>query len=279
MTDPNNNSFKQWRRGGVLLLAGLLCGLWTGGCASSTPPSGFARGQVADMLPKLALVTTGPLAAVLTNADSFSADFTLTVTAGGGAPTKLSGRLLAGGGKLRLAADFSPSHRRLAADDCDVIWDQAAGRGFVDSEALQGYAPLAGGVHFTNVLTQVVNGGPDRMEDHPVDQANVTLLGENDQMFRLLVSRALDLGRLPVRIQSLNGPDLFTLTLSNLQPVRPGPADFLPPEGFTKFADAGVLIEELATRQQNVLGGSGGDSVGPPAGTPTARYGSPTQQP
>jgi hypothetical protein len=77
----------------------------------------------------------------------------------------------------------------------------------------------------------------------------------------------------------LNGPDLFTLTLSNLQPVRPGPADFLPPEGFTKFADAGVLIEELATRQQNVLGGSGGDSVGPPAGTPAARYGSPTQQP
>ena len=279
MTDPNNDSFSQWRRGGLFLLAGLLGLFWTGGCSSSTPPSGFARGQVADLLPKLALVTTGPLAVVLTNAETVSADFTLTITAGGGAPTKLSGRLLAGGGKLRLAADFSPSHRRLAADECAVIWDETAGQGYVVSEALQGYAPLAGVVHFTNVLTRVVAGGPDRMEDHPVDQANLTLLGENDQMFRLLASRALDLGRLPVGIQSLNGPDLFTLTLSNIQRVRPGANDFLPPDGFTKFAAAGALIDELAIRQQNVFGGSGGVSGGQPAGTPPAHYGNATQVP
>jgi len=279
MTDPNNDSLTQSCRVGLLLLAGLVCALWTGGCASSNPPSGFARGQVADMLPKLALVATGPLAAVLTNADAFSADFTLTITAGGGAPTKLSGRLLTGGGKLRLAADFSPSHRRLAADECDVIWNGATGQGYVVSEALQGYAPLAGGVHFSNVLTQVVTGGPDRLEDHPLDQANVTLLGENDQMFRLLVSRALDLDFLPVRIQSMNGPDLFTLTLSNLQRVRPGSGDFLVPYGFTKFAGAGALIDELVIRQQNFFGGSSGEPGEQPAGTPAAHYGNASQVP
>jgi hypothetical protein len=256
MANPNNGALERWTHDLGILFWGMMFALLASGCVHTQPRNGFARGGAETLLPKLTSVATGPAAVLLTNGKGFRSEFTMTLEDASESPLKLSGRVFARGGKLRLEAAFDQSHNKsVPAGDFGVIWDAAANQGYVFSETLQGYAPINEAVRFTNLLTQVVAGQTERIEGHLVDKANVTVMGSDGQTLIIQLLRAQDLGDLPLRIRSLNRPHSFALALSKIQLVRPADDLFLPPDGFTKYESEAALINELAARQQSVFGG------------------------
>jgi hypothetical protein len=212
------------------------------------------RGAPATLLPRLIGVTTGPVAVLVTNGGTFSAAVKLTFDEQTGTPLNLSGILLVRGDKFRL--EYSQiADKPLPGGVVDLIWDATARQGWVLSEGLQGYAPIADVVGCTNLLTQVLPGSSGRVDGHPVDQANVTLQCGDGQTIALQLSRALDLGHLPLQIRFVNQSDTFLLALSNFQTTKLEDGLFLPPDDFRKFDTAVALVKELADRQQNVANG------------------------
>lgn len=218
------------------------------GC-SSNPPSVYAKGGPAELLPRLAAVITGPVGMLLTNKNAFSSEFTIQFQDGFGNPMQVSGQILMRGGKLRLEAVFA---KTMATGDIGLIWDAASRGGFVFSEDLQGYAPIYGAVQFTNLVTQLVISPIDRMEGHPVEKANVSVKCSDGQSKGYQILGAKDLAGLPLQITSLNSLPPFTLTLSQVRLELPGEELFLPPDGFTRYASETAMLNELGTRQ---LGG------------------------
>jgi hypothetical protein len=79
-------------------------------------------------------------------------------------------------------------------------------------------------------------------------------MGSDGQTIALQLSRARDLGNLPLEIRSADGPNPFSLTLTNIRLILPAKALFLPPDDFTKYENETALVEELTARQQNVFG-------------------------
>jgi hypothetical protein len=256
MANPNRNPSKRSAQGKAILLSCVIFTLWASGCAHTDQRTSFAHGGPATLVPKLTSVTTWPLALLLTNGGGFESEFTMTLTDASGAPLKLSGPLLVRGGKLRLEAAFDKSSDKSARmGSFGVIWDEAAHQGYVLSEALQGYAPITGLVRCTNLLIQVIAGKNERIEGHPVDTANVTVMGTDGQTITAQLLRAQDLGNLPLQIDSQNSPHPFTLALSKIQTIVPKEELFFPPYGFTKYPDETVMLDELETRLYTVLGG------------------------
>jgi hypothetical protein len=235
-----------------ILLWGILLMLWAGGCAHT---NGFTKGGTEALLPKLTSVATGPVAVLLTNGNAFRSEFTMTLEDASEPPLQFSGRIFARGGKLRLETAFDKSNgKSMRADDFGVIWDVAAHQGYVFSEALQGYAPINEAVRFTNLPAQVIAGQTERIEGHPVDKANVTVMGNDGQTMILQLLRAQDMGNLPLQIHSFDSPQSFALALSKIQSVMPAEELFLPPDGFTKYESETAMLNELAARQRNVSG-------------------------
>jgi len=211
------------------------------------------------LLPKLTSMTTGGVAMLLTNGNTFSSEFTMTLEDGTERPLNVTGQAFRRGGKILIETAFGKSER---AGEFGVIWDVAANQGFVYSEALQGYAPINEAVQFTNLMTQVIDGQSERIEGHPIDKANVTVVGNDGQLTTFQISRSQDMGNLPLQIDLLTSPHPFTLALSKIQSIIPAEELFLPPDGFTKYESEAAMLDELAARQQSVLEGgsdSGGD--------------------
>jgi hypothetical protein len=256
-TNPDHRPLAPWRHGpGLLLLAAMVLALGAGGCSSSRP-NGPVPGSMEASLPRLASVMNGPVAMLLTNADGFRADFTMSFEDEAQHPVTVSGWIVTFGGKIRLDAVPTKSSRKSQGDaGFGVIWDAAAGQGYAFSEALQGYAPIGGPVHFTNVLTEVVASEPDRIEGHPVEKVNVMVLGDDGERTTFQLLRAPDMGGLPLQIYSPDRPHSFMLTLSKIQPATPQEDLFLPPDGFTKYDGESALVTELAIRQQGVIEGT-----------------------
>jgi len=90
---------------------------------------------------------------LVTNGGRYSAEFTLDLDDRKGPPLKLSGVLLVCGEKLRLEYNRL-NGKSLPEGNIDVIWDAAAHRGWVLSEALQAYGPVNDVVRCTNVLAE-----------------------------------------------------------------------------------------------------------------------------
>lgn len=218
------------------------------GCSTS-PPNVFAKGGPAELLPKLTSVITGPVGVLLTNAPAFSANVTIEFDDGHGNRSQVAGQLLMRGGQLRLEVSFDKS---MTAGAMALIWDAAANQGFIFSEDLQGYAPIYGMVRFTNTVTQLVNSPIQRIDGHPVDKANMSVMCSNAQRMGYQIFRAKDMGSLPMQINSLNSQQPFTLSLTKVRLERPAEELFLPSDGFTKYASVMAMINELGTRQ---LGG------------------------
>lgn len=236
-----------------MMLAGSAMAWWTCGCLHRD----FNAGREAETtLPKLTALWTGPVANLLTNQSGFESECLITLAGGAESQPKLSGRIFGLGGKLRL--EIVPGKAKAksgGAGEFGVIWDAAASQGFLLSEAMQGYAALQRSVQFTNLLTQTTAGQPDRLEGHLVDHVNVTAMGSDGQTIALQLTRAQDLGNLPLEIRSADGLNPFTITLTNVRLILPAKALFLPPDDFTKYETETALVEELTARQQNVFGG------------------------
>ena len=237
------------------LSSGLALALLTGGCAGSRHQDGFTGGARDEWLERPPPFMTGPAAVFLTNLDGFSAQATITIqTTAAGAHT-ISGQLLERQGKLF----FEPIPRQSAGKHPDpgqfsFIWDIAAGRGYVLSEALQGYAPVGSAVRFAPPAIQSSAIPMEPFQDHPVNEAMATYPAGNASpaAFHLLCAR--DLNGLALRIESTNEPVPFTLTLSKVRIDRPAEGLFEPPEGFTKYQSEEALLDELASREQSLRG-------------------------
>lgn len=240
------------------MLAGFAIWWWTCGCVHRESNAGR---ETEATLPKLTALMTGPVANLLTNQAGFESECAITLGGATKSERKISGRIFARGGKLRLETIPGKSKSR-GAGEFGVIWDVAASQGFVLSDALQGCAAVKGSVRFTNLLTGLATGQSDRMEGHPVDQVEVTAMGSDGQRTLLQLTRAQDLGDLPLQIRSADEPNSFVLTLSQVRLLLPAEALFQPPDGFTKYQSEPAMLDELAARQQDVFG-EGHNQTGP----------------
>jgi hypothetical protein len=221
------------------------------GCASSQP-TGFVKGGPEVLLPKLTSLITGPVGILLTNGNAYSSEFSMTFEEDLEHP--ISGQILVRGGKIRLEAVFATKNKKSAVvGEFGLIWDEGSNQGYVFSEALQGYAPLDNAVHYTNIRAQVVTSPIERMDGHPVDATNVTVMTSDGQTLAFQLIRALDAGGLPLQTKSLNSFQAFTLTLLKIRQEKLADDLFLPPEGFTKYESETAMLNEFGIRQQGVF--------------------------
>jgi hypothetical protein len=248
MTDANNNPPKRWRRAAAMALVGMAISWCLCACVHRDADAGR---EAEDMLPKLRAMMTGPTALLLTNLGGFQSECVISLADANGTLRNYSGRLFARGGKLRL--ETVPGKSKSASTHAfGVIWDAAASRGYVFSDALQGYAVLAGSDRFTNLLTSAV-GQPEKLEGHAVDSVDVTAIGVVNQKMVLQLNRAQDLGNLPMQIRKPDETNSFALRLTKVQEIVPPEELFLPPDGFTKYESETALLDELLTRQRSVF--------------------------
>jgi hypothetical protein len=87
-------------------------------------------------------------------------------------------------------------------------------------------------------------------------------------MITIQLTRAMDLGDVPLQMHFADQPDSLALTLSKIRMDKLPDDLFLPPDDFTKYDNAVAMIGELASRQRSVHGGheSGGEGS---KGSPT----------
>ena len=204
------------------------------------------------------------MAVLLTNADGFSAHVVLLSNKTALVTGDLQGR----GVKLLFTGDSSSSAaKRLRQGGISFIWDTAANSGYVLSEALQGYAPMALAIRVTNLVARaaMVKAVAAAIEGHRCDQEEVTLSFSDGSTAEFHVWRAVDLKRFPLRISSASDPASFTFNFTNVRLAVPPNELFQPPEDFTKYENAAAMMDELAFRQQDLRRGAaprGGDDGG-----------------
>jgi hypothetical protein len=166
----------------------------------------------------------------------------------------VSGQLLSRGSKLF----FEPEHtsgKQARAGQFSFIWDATSNKGYILSEALQGYAPIASAVWCTNLFVQGSSTTAEKVEGYRVERTTAVVVASDGKQSRFEVSRARDLGGLAIRIGSIEDPSPFTVRLSQIRLEQPPENLFLPPDGFTGYESEEAMMNELAARQQGVQHG------------------------
>jgi hypothetical protein len=252
---------------GALVLA---LALLAGGCSQPDRRESNASASREEFLPQPPAFLTGPAGVMLTNSPGFSA----RVVASGpvGPLSSGSGQLVAQGGKFF----FEPTEgvgRHARAGRFSFIWDATTNRGYILSEALQGYAPIASAVRYTNLVFKGAPTTVEKIEGHPVEQATLVVDGNDGKQSRFEVSRARDLAGLPIRIASTEEPAPYNITLSQIRMELPVAKLFLPPDGFIEYPSEEALLTELAARQHGGRqGGHEGDGEVGHAGRGRSRH-------
>ena len=249
---------EQWRwhseaHKGLFKLSTLCCVaallLLSDGCSSSRQRrQGFAR----VVTPHPPAFLTGPASVLLTNSTGFSGRVEVQGQSSLEFDRTTSGQLLGRGTKLLYAPESNEAtdtHRQPGG--YSFIWDVAESRGYVLSEALQGYAPVSADLHVTNVTIELSQGAAQRFSGHPSEPAHATVRMSNGSSAGFELLRAIDLKGFPVQIEGTTNAIEFRLSFSKLRLEQP-PADiFSPPDGFTKYATPEAMADELAVRQSN----------------------------
>jgi hypothetical protein len=222
--------------------------LLASGCSPNhSRPSGVAMSE-GEFLPRPPSFLTGPIVVLLTNSTGFSAR--LTMASPSSSHTRaVSGQLIGRDARFFFEPEQAAG-KQARAGRFSFIWDASKSGGYILSEALQGYAPIASDLRFTNLSTQSSQAAAEKVKGHPVDRTTVVVFGSDGTQSRLEVSRDLDLGGLPVRIDSLEAPVPATMTLTQIRLGVPAEKLFLPPEGFTKYPSEEAMMNELAARRQ-----------------------------
>jgi hypothetical protein len=192
---------------------------------------------------------SGPMALVLTNARSYSAQIVFETRTAWGSTQAISGNFTAAGSKLAFEPDLPKSSRKNALAKMVFVWDTALGNGYALNDALQGYAPYSGPVRFTNIVASKQNTTPQQIAGHECEQETATVLGNDGSISLLQIWRAADLRGFPLKID--DGTKSGVLTFSKIQ-FGP-PAEFLmSQEGFTRYESPDSMITELMARQHNL---------------------------
>lgn len=195
--------------------------------------------------PQVPVFLTGPMGVLLTNNGGFSARATVRGDSAFAASELVEGELLGRGSKLLFAPrETGQEGKQLRVGGFSYIWDVASGTGFVLSDALQGYAPVASSLRATNLVLGAT-GGAWR-------EATAFLNDGAQAIFRIWPSGSRR--PFPSRIELLGVPPL-ALSFSKVKLEAP-PADlFAPPDGFTGYRSAEALANEIAARQYNLRRG------------------------
>jgi hypothetical protein len=196
---------------------------------------------------------TGPASVLLTNSGGFSAWLEVQAQSTFETDRASSGQLLGRGTKLLYAPESdetTDTHHKPGG--YSFIWDVAESKGYVLSEALQGYAPVSAVLHVTNVAIDIGQSAAQRISGHPCESARATvrMLDGSSAGFELF--RAIDLNGFPIKIESATNAMVFTLNLSKIRIEQPQADIFSPPEGFTKYPTPEAMADELAARQNNL---------------------------
>jgi hypothetical protein len=260
------------------LSSGLVLALLAGGCAGSRRDDGFAGIARDEWLQRPPPFMSGPAAVFLTNLDGFSAQATVRIQPAAAPARTISGPLLGRRGKLFFEpAPSKAEGKRADSRQFSFIWDAAAGSGYILSEDLQGYAPVASAGRFATPVTEP-SASPTTwrtFEDHPVRAETATCAAGDGSRAVFQLLRARDLNGLALLVDSTNGPVPFTLTLSKVR-MDPLAAElFNPPEGFTKYPSEQALLNELASREQSLQGQPQERRYRPEPDYPGKEYGSP----
>jgi hypothetical protein len=222
----------------------ILLVLLAAGCAHE-PKHDSGAAAIRQSVPPVFL--SGPAAVLLTNANSFTAR--LALTSASGQIRAISGRLFVSGSKFYFEPDPASS-KQARANQFSFVWDAGANSGFILSEALQGYGPISSAFSYTNVATHDAPLASGRVAGYRVEQSTAVVDASNGQESKFKVSRARELNSLAVGIDSLETSLPYTITLSKVGLGRSPESLFLPPDGFTKYASADLMLNELVSRQQ-----------------------------
>ena len=226
----------------------------TGGCAHSKK-SGSSGGSVEGFsVPQAPAFLDGAMALLLTNTHGFRAHAALESGAATEGNVVTEGELMGRNGKLVFAPGPGTAAKHSHLVGSAFIWDVTANRGYLLNDPMQAYAPILANRQFTNFATGSAPNGaaPEKVSGHLCQPAQATVMASDGSVTGFRLWRATDLNGFPVRItRASDGPPL-TLTLSKVR-LETVPDDlFLPPNGFVKYDTAAGLINELASRQQNL---------------------------
>jgi hypothetical protein len=230
--------------------AALLClaAAFIGGCASRHAGPVY---QAGDENPPDFLA--GPVAAVLTNLNGFSAHITFTTSSPEGAALAKSGELLGREGRLIFQPTLHIKGKRARTEGgLFFIWDETKHSGYVLSEALQGYAPIKSDAGAASQLSITKEGIQADVNGHPCHRCGAVVVLNNGLEARLTLWQADDVKHFPVRIEAGNGPNHMTLDFSEIRLESPAQELFLPPDGFTAYASSIALMNELIVRDSSL---------------------------
>jgi hypothetical protein len=210
------------------------------GCAHG--PGREEREFMRIYTPQVPVFLSGPASALLTNTEGFSARATVRGDSAFPGSEFVEGELLGRGSKLVFApGKTEPENKQLRLGAFSYIWDVASGTGFLLSEALQGYAPVASTLRVTNLVYES-GGSPPREVTAFMNDGSKTVFrvwpGDTRKEF-------------PSRIEA-RGTLPLTVSLAKIRLQSP-PADlFVPPDSFSKYPTADALADEIAVRQHNL---------------------------
>jgi hypothetical protein len=244
------------------LAGGSRPGLWlalfavlTAGCAHSRSNREDDAAIQEILAAKPPVFLTGPMAALLTNRDGFSARVAMELPPNASAPGRVSGQLFGRGGKLFFAPDATVSaSKRHPGAGITFIWDVAAGSGYMMSDPMQSYAPIGSGVRVTNVVFGPGGGEAERekMGGHPSQRGRASVLSSDGTAATFQVWRATDLEGLAVRIVPATNATFVAVDLSGVKLETPPGESFQPPAGFTRYDTAAAMINEMLARRQSL---------------------------
>lgn len=223
------------------------------GCSHTPKTEGY--GSLNISIPQVPLFLNGSMAALLTNRLSYTARVTsqANATTTGFGPETVSGQFLAADGKLLFAPDEKkPKSKTSKGPGILFVWDVNQHSGFIQSETMQGYAPISSGLTFTNVAVRNSALAPGKIEGHVCTPQEVTVSSSEGVVSSFTVWRDQDSG-VPALIESSGGSAAGSrLTLSKVKPEQIAADLFQPPNEFTRYQSVESMMTELALREQNL---------------------------
>jgi hypothetical protein len=227
-------------------VACILFGLLIAGCVHHKEFSGAEQRILAT--PPAFL--TGPMALLLTNANSYNAEIVFQTPTAWGSTQAVRGDLTSAGSKLAFQPELTEAARKNTQGKMVFVWDTAQGSGYALNDALQGYAPYSGNARFTNVVATKQNLSSEKIGGRECQEEAAMAVANDGSTNLLQVWRAADLRGFPVRISSASIATAGVLTITRIQFGRP--AEFLmSQEGFTKYESPDSMVTELVARQHN----------------------------
>jgi hypothetical protein len=235
-----------------LFWAGLL-GCLLAGCASGRhhgqapldPSQGLAAAE-----PPFFLV--GPVGAVLTNSQDFSARIVVSLT--NGVDVLTAGNLFQNEGVLLYVPKADQLTRSNTwAGSFRFLWDVAQNSGYILSERLRGYTPTHSPVHYNAPASQPPTGPPvvTQIEGQPCWKDELTVSSSNGEQTHLQVWWPQGESGPPLRIISpgdaARAGFIVQLSEPNLDPLAPDL--FVLSPAFVHYASAEAMVRQLKHKE------------------------------